>query len=170
MIAKIGGNYGSNYRFNAASIVLGAACIAAPLLVGMLSASLAGDQMMSFGELEQPPLSPPAWLFPVVWTILYILMGTVLLIILRSEHRYKTGAVVMFVSQMAMNFLWSPVFFVERDYTKALVILVFMLIFTGILTFMAWRIKRIAAIMLMPYIVWMLFASYLTIGVGTLNQ
>lgn len=160
----------NNVESKVGSIALGTICIAIPLLVGLISARMAGDQMKSFGELNQPPLSPPAWLFPVVWTILYIMMGIVLLLILRSNHEYKVGAVALFISQLIMNFLWSPTFFVDKEYTKALIILLLMLTTTVILTFITWKINRIAALMLIPYIVWMSFATYLNAGVGILNQ
>lgn len=152
------------------SIALGVICIAIPLVGGMISARIAGDQMQSFGQLNQPPLSPPGWLFPIAWTILYILMGIALLLILRSHHEYKVGAVALFISQLLMNFYWSPVFFVEQDYTKALVILALMWTTTVILTFVTWRINKWAALMLVPYICWMSFAAYLNAGVGILNQ
>ena len=154
----------------AGSIALGFICIAIPLVVGLVSARLAGDQMKTFGELNQPPLSPPAWLFPVVWTILYVMMGIVLLLIMRSHHEYKVGAVALFISQLIMNFLWSPAFFVERDYVKALVILLLMLTTTVILTLVTRKINRLAAIMLIPYIAWMCFATYLNAYIGILNQ
>lgn len=150
--------------------LLGVLIIAIPLIVGMISARMAGDQMRDFGELNQPPFSPPAWLFPVAWTILYILMGIVLLLIIRSNHEYKVGAIALFISQLIMNFLWSPAFFVEGDYLKALIILVLMLTTTIILAFITRRINKAAAIMLIPYILWMMFATYLNVGVGLLNQ
>lgn len=156
-----------NRTLNIAITVL---CVATPLVVGIISAGLAGDQMKKFGELNQPPLSPPAWLFPVAWTILYILMGIVLLMIVKSEHEYKIGALAMFFSQMIMNFLWSPVFFVRREYVGALVILVLMLITTVILAAIMWRINELGTALLIPYILWMCFATYLNAGVGMLNR
>lgn len=149
--------------------IVGIVCIAIPLVTGMISARIAGDQMQSFGELNQPPLSPPAWLFPVAWTILYILMGITLLLIVRSSHEYTNGAILLFIAQLILNFLWSPAFFVEKNYLKALVMLALMLIFTILLTALTWRINKYAAVLLMPYIAWMCFASYLNTGVWILN-
>ena len=160
----------TKFESKAGSITLGVICIAAPLVGGMISARFAGDQMKSFGELNQPAFSPPAWLFPVAWTILYILMGIALLLILRSNHEYKVGAVAMFISQLIMNYIWSPVFFVRKEYMAAFVILILMLTTTVILTILAWKINRAAAMLLLPYIAWMCFAAYLNAGVGMLNQ
>lgn len=160
----------TEYGNKAKTISVGIVCILIPLAVGMISAILSGDQMKSFGELNQPPLSPPAWLFPVAWTILYILMGIALLLILRANHRLKAGAIGLFASQLILNFLWSPVFFMRRDYVTAMIILVLMLALTIILTVMARQINRAAAILLVPYIAWMAFAAYLNAGVGLLNN
>lgn len=155
---------------NAGRIVLGIVCMAVPLAVGMISAVISGDQMSSFGELKQPPLSPPAWLFPAAWTILYMLMGIAILLILRTDHSYRPAAVSLFASQLILNFLWSPVFFVERDYVLAIVILALMLAVTVALTAVTWRFNKTAAKMFIPYIAWMAFASYLNVGVMVLNQ
>lgn len=160
----------ANVESNAPSVTRGVVCIAIPVVVGMLSARIAGDQMKTFGELNQPPLSPPAWLFPIAWTILYVLMGLALMLIISSYHEYRSSALILFATQLVMNFLWSPAFFVDRDYVKAIVILLIMLTATVILTVIAWRINKAASIMLMPYIAWMLFATYLNAGVGILNQ
>lgn len=149
--------------------VIGFICIISPLIVGMISARMTGDQMQSFGNLNQPPLSPPAWLFPVVWTILYLIMGIVLLIILKSDHRYSVLAAILFMVQLALNFIWSPVFFNQKQYVTALVILLAMLTITVFLAVIMWQISKTASFMLIPYILWMSFASYLNAAVGILN-
>ncbi|MBQ0018478.1 MAG: tryptophan-rich sensory protein [Clostridiales bacterium] len=150
--------------------VIDALCVVGPLVVGMISASIAGDQMKSFGELNQPPLSPPAWLFPIVWTVLYLMMGVTLMLIVRAHHEYKVGAICLFIFQLGMNFLWSPVFFVEQDYIKALLILTSMLAITIFLAFIVRPINKLAAQLLIPYIVWMSFAAYLNSAIGILNS
>lgn len=144
-------------------------CIAAPLVGGMISAWFSGDQMSEFGQLNQPALSPPAWIFPVVWSILYIMLGIVLLLLVRSDYKYKTAAISLFISQLIMNYLWSPVFFVHQDYVQALIILVLMLTTTVILTIITWKNIKLAGMLLIPYILWLSFATYLNIGVGMLN-
>lgn len=151
------------------NITLSVAIVLLPLAVGVISASFAGDQMQSFGEMNQPPLSPPGWLFPVAWTILYIMMGFAFLIIVGSEHKYKVGAIALFISQLMMNGLWSPVFFGDKDFYGALILLTLMLITTVIDTITMWQISRTAAKLMMPYIAWMLFATYLNAGVLVLN-
>ena len=159
----------TKYENRFVNITLSVAIVLIPMVVGVISASFAGDQMQSFGEMNQPPLSPPGWLFPVAWTILYIMMGFAFLIIIRSEHQYKVGAIGLFISQLMMNGLWSPVFFGDKDFYGALVLLRLMLITTVIDTITMWQISKTAAKLMMPYIAWMLFAMYLNAGVLLLN-
>ena len=86
--------------------------IALPLAVGGVSALISMDAMQSFGSLNQPPLSPPAWLFPLVWSILYVLMGIASYLVLVSDKpaRAKTALTVYGV-QLFFNFFWSIIFF-----------------------------------------------------------
>lgn len=153
----------------AGSVIVSATCIAIPVLTGIVSAGISGDRMKDFGALEQPPLSPPAWLFPLVWTLLYIMMGIALLLIIRAKTGPRKTAVVLFAFQLLMNFLWSPVFFGGGHYMAALTILVLMLISTAVLAFLTVSIDRRASLLLLPYIVWMCFAAYLNAGVALLN-
>ena len=88
-------------------------CIALPLAVGGLSALISGGGMESFATLEKPPLSPPGWLFPVVWSILYVLMGIASYLVLMSD---ASGAVIggglkLYGAQLFFNFMWSILFF-----------------------------------------------------------
>ena len=87
-------------------------CLAIPLGVGVVSALLTRNSMEQFSSLRQPPLSPPGWLFPVVWTVLFILMGIASYLVIVSGHpaRSKTALTVYGV-QLAFNFLWSILFF-----------------------------------------------------------
>lgn len=87
--------------------------IAIPLIAGGASAFLTRKSMEQFEALNQPPLSPPGWLFPIVWTILYILMGISLYLILRSDADDETvkAAQKIFYFQLALNFLWPLIFF-----------------------------------------------------------
>lgn len=149
--------------------LLMAACIALPLAVGFISSGITRNQMQAFGELNQPPFSPPAWLFPIAWTILYVLMGIASYLVLRSDSKYKVAAIALYISQLIMNFMWSPVFFNMQDYVSALVILLTMWTTTIILAILCWFIDKRATWCLVPYILWTTFAAYLNAGVGALN-
>ena len=88
-------------------------CIAIPLMVGTLAGLLTRNSMEVFSFVEKPPLAPPAWLFPVVWTILYVLMGISSYLILTSEAEFKeiVRAIRLYVYQLLINFLWPTFFF-----------------------------------------------------------
>ena len=147
-------------------------CVAIPLAVGGLSAFLTRDAMKSFERLNQPPLSPPMWLFPVVWTILYILMGIGSYLVLNSGGRYggeRKKALTVYGVQLAFNFLWTIVFFNLGWYLFAFVWLV---VLWGLIlwTFLLFhRQSPAAGWMLLPYLAWVAFAGYLNFGIYLLN-
>ena len=142
---------------------------AAALAVGGLSALLTSGGMKEFAALNQPPLSPPGWLFPVVWTLLYALMGISSYIVWDSRSEYTKEALTIYGIQLAFNFCWSIFFFVMESFLLSLVWLggLFVIIFIMIAAF--WRINRVAAYLQIPYAVWVLFAGYLNAGIYFLN-
>ena len=150
-----------------------AIAILIPLLVGGISALLTKDAMSSFKNLNQPFLSPPAWLFPVAWTILYILMGIASYLIYKNKNVYyykeRDNALILYAVQLIFNFLWSIIFFNMKQYFFAF----FWLIILWILIFMLIRntkkVNRLAYYLLIPYIVWVSFAGYLNIMIAILN-
>ena len=145
--------------------------IAIPLLVGALSAWLTRDSMKTFEQLNQPPLSPPGWLFPVVWTILFTLMGIAayLAVSSRATPEVQKSALWTYGVQLAFNFLWSIVFFNLRWFLFAFVwlIILWLLILATAVQF--YRIHRAAGLLLVPYLAWVAFAGYLNVGVFLLN-
>lgn len=143
--------------------------LAIPLGVGALSALLTG--MGGYGDLNRPPLSPPGWVFPVVWTILYLLMGYASYRIYTSDapQKLKTDALRLYIAQLAVNFLWPLIFF-GLDWRLLafwVILLLWVLIYFTIKRF--GRIDEIAADLLLPYILWVTFASYLNLGAYILN-
>ncbi len=144
--------------------------IALPLAVGGVSALISMDAMQSFGSLNQPPLSPPAWLFPLVWSILYVLMGISSYLVLVSDKpaRAKTALTVYGV-QLFFNFFWSIIFFNFEAYLFAfiwLIILWVLIIITAVLFF---GINKAAGYIMIPYILWVTFAAYLNLAIYLLN-
>ena len=97
-----------------------------PLAVGGLSALISGGGMGFYKTVEKPPLSPPGIVFPIVWSILYILMGISLYLVMTKKDMYlnKTSAYAFFALQLFLNFIWSPVFFSAKEYLAAFIILV----------------------------------------------
>lgn len=142
--------------------------LAIPLAVGALSAALTGDAMRSFSEMAQPPLSPPGWLFPIVWTILYLLMGAASYLIVTSSQETDL-ALVLYAAQLLFNFLWSIWFFGLHWYLFAFfwLIALWILIFSTIKVFAG--VSKNAALLLVPYLLWTTFAGYLNLGVYLLN-
>lgn len=151
------------------SIILGLIVVVLPLIGGMVSSMMARGQMELFAEMSKPPLAPPAWLFPIAWSILYILMGIALLLMIRSHHEYKVGAICLFISQLLMNYIWTPVFFRNGEYWTAFVIIILMWLSTIICAIIARKVDIRATLCLIPLILWETFAAYLNAGVAILN-
>lgn len=146
-------------------------CLAVPLAVGALSALLSGNGMRTFSELNQPPLSPPGWLFPVVWTILYLAMGLASYLVLTSGASAEAirKAIRVYALQLAVNFFWSILFFRFRLYLAAFVWLVLLWVLIIVTTIRFYRIRERAGDLLVPYLLWVTFAGYLNFGVYLLN-
>lgn len=143
--------------------------LAIPLGVGGLSALLTMENMKIFGELNKPPLSPPALLFPIVWTLLYALMGIALYRVYMKGGSTATRAYLLFGAQLFFNFLWSIIFFNLEWYGIAFVWLLVLLALIVATAIEFYRVDRAAGIMMIPYIVWVVFAGYLNLGIAVLN-
>ncbi len=141
---------------------------ALPLVVGGLSAAIAGD--MSKQNYAQPPLSPPAWFFPVVWTVLYLMMGFASYLVYRDCDYLLNDAMKCFFYQLFVNFSWSIVFFRFEFYTAAAVVLLALLLLTIGTTAQFFGINKTAGKLMVPYIAWLAFALYLNVGVAVLNR
>ncbi len=147
------------------------AAVAVPLAVGGIAALISADAMDSFAALEQPPLSPPGWLFPVVWTVLYILMGVASYLIYTSNapRSEKVLALGLYAFQLFFNFFWSIIFFNLQKYLPALIWLIALWLLI-IMTALAFRtISKASAWLMLPYILWVTFAGYLNWGIYLLN-
>ena len=146
-------------------------CLAVPLAVGGLAALLSGG-MSDYGVMTKPPLSPPGWVFPVVWSILYLLMGYASYRILESgapkEEIPKT--LTLYGLQLLANFVWPLLFFGGGWFLLSLfwLILLWTLIFLTIRAFS--KIDETAGNLLIPYILWVTFAAYLNFGIFILNS
>ncbi len=147
--------------------------IAIALAVGGLSAFLTRDNMDIYGEIRMPPLSPPSWLFPVVWTILYVLMGISAAMIYTTEKGSadeKRNALKIYAASLFVNFLWSIVFFNFRAFLTSFAVLL-LLLFLIIKTISAYKkILPTAAYLQIPYAVWVAFAGYLNLAIWFLNK
>lgn len=146
-----------------------AVCVAIPLAVGGLAALLTSNAMDAFGQLRQPPLSPPAWLFPVAWTILYALMGLASYFAADSSEQSR-DALMLYAVQLAVNFIWPILFFSIAAYLFALVWLVLLVVLVALNVVAFWRIDKRAGWLMVPYLAWVCFATYLNAGIWYLNR
>ncbi len=140
-----------------------------PLAVGGFAALLTMGSMEQFAAINQPPLSPPGVLFPIVWTILYALMGIASYLIYISGDSGSEEALLIYALQLAVNFFWSLFFFNFELYLFSFfwLLLLWGLILATIILF--YRINKAAAYLLIPYLLWVTFAGYLNFGIYLLN-
>ena len=145
-------------------------CLAIPLAVGGLAALLSGG-MRTEHTLNQPPLSPPGWVFPVVWSILYLLMGYASYRILTSDADPDAirKALTLYFIQLTLNFLWPLVFFGLQQYFAAFLLLLVLWVFIYLTMYSFGKIDDTAQNLLIPYLLWGTFAGYLNLGVALLN-
>ncbi len=120
--------------------------------------------------LEKPPLSPPGIVFPIVWAVLYALMGIgAARIYMTPGSHIRTQSLLLFLLQLLFNFLWSIIFFNLQNYGFALAWLIVLWILILRMTLNFWKIDKLAAWLQIPYLVWVAFAAYLNLGVWILN-
>jgi len=145
-------------------------CLVIPLAAGGLSALVSGG-MADYDQLNQPPLSPPGWVFPVVWTILYLLMGYASYRVVTAEapREEKRRALLFYGAQLLVNFLWSPIFFRLELRLTAFFVLVILWVLVYITMRLFSKIDERSADLLLPYILWVTVAGYLNIGTFLLN-
>lgn len=146
-------------------------CVAIPLAVGGISAMITGESMETFELLEKPVLSPPGWIFPVVWTILYLLMGIASYIVVRNGEsgRERTSAIIVYAIQLAFNFMWPIFFFNFEMYLLSFIWLILLWILIWVTIILFYRIDRRAGYLLVPYLLWVTFAGYINLFIYLLN-
>ena len=139
--------------------------------VGALSGFLTREGTKIYSaSIEQPPLSPPMIVFPIVWGVLFLLMGVGAARVYRKPPSGdRTRGLILFGGQLAVNFFWSMIFFNFQRFGFALAWLILLLILVVWMTVVFDRVDRPAALMQIPYILWLCFAAYLNFGVWVLN-
>ena len=146
-------------------------CLGIPLGVGGLAALLTGGSMADYGQMNQPPFAPPGWLFPVVWSALYLMMGYASYRIIHSggEKLQIRKALALYGAQLAINFLWPLVFFGLLWYLTAFFVLLLLWLLVALTIGAFARLDDTAADLLLPYILWVTYAAYLNVGAYLLN-
>ncbi|MDK2967836.1 TspO/MBR family protein [Lacrimispora sp.] len=140
-----------------------------PLAVGALAGFLTKNSMMLYKDLNRPALSPPGWIFSIVWTILYLLMGLGSYIIAQSSSPRRKEALRLYAIQLSLNFIWSLVFFNLQNYLLAFLILLLLWYFIIRMITAFWHVNQTAAILQIPYLLWVTFAGYLNLAIVLLN-
>lgn len=146
------------------------ASIAASLVAGFIGSLATTPNIPTwYNALDKPLLNPPSWVFGPVWSILYVLMGIALALIILQRSKRAYHAYVWFGVQLALNTLWSVVFFGLQSPVGGIIV-IGALIVSIIMTIRAfWAIDRTAAYLLIPYLLWVSFAAYLNVGIAVLN-
>lgn len=143
-----------------AAIVIG--CL--PGLTGRMA-----DQSAWYKQLDKPPLQPPGWVFGTVWPVLYVAMGVALFLIWKSDGPQRAQALVPFAVQSALNAAWSLVFFGLDEHWLGLTVIV-ALVLTVIVCIVRFRpLNQWASWLFVPYLAWLIFATYLNIGIIVVN-
>ena len=148
------------------------ACLALCLAVGVLGGLVTYPEIPTwYASLNKPSWTPPNWAFPVAWNILYAMMALSLWLLWdrTPESGARSSAIVLFCVQLALNAAWSPVFFGLHQTRFALAIIIVLAIAIAMTIVSAWRINKLAAILLVPYLAWVAYAATLNAGIVILN-
>lgn len=139
-----------------------------PIAAGTISSFLSGN-ISIYSKIDKPELSPPGFLFPIVWTILYVLMGVSSYIIYESNSPDKSKALKTYAAQLFFNFFWSIIFFGFSQYFLAFLWLIALILLIAKMIYQFYQISPFAAYLQIPYLLWCLFALYLNFMIVQLN-
>ena len=137
-----------------------------PLLLGGIVEIFISNSI-DYQDLVQPPLAPPSIIFPIAWTILYLLIGIAYFLFHKTSDDLKTR--VIYYIQLFFNALWSIVFFVWKMRLFSIIWIIMLLLLIVILIYQFYQYRKLSAYLLIPYLLWVVFATYLNIGIYALN-
>lgn len=143
--------------------------IAIPLIVGGLAGLLTMNSMGFYETINKPPLAPPGFLFPIVWGLLYTLMGVSSYLVWKEKTAESRMALYIYAFQLILNFVWPLLFFNGRLFLFSFVWLIILLITVIYMTIKFYNVNKLAGILQIPYILWLTFASYLNLAIFLLN-
>lgn len=138
-----------------------------PVVLGSIVGFIISGSI-DYNELIQPPLAPPSWLFPVMWTIIYLLMGASYYLI-KTEDKELGIVDALYYVQLGVNLLWSVIFFIFKLRLLACIWIVLLDLLVGVMIYWFYNTKKISGYLNILYMFWILFATYLTIGIYILN-
>lgn len=146
------------------------AAIIFPTATGILSSFFAGESRSVYNSFTLPPFSPPPWLFAVVWPVLYIFMGIAsYLVFISPKSKLRKVSLILYIVQLFINFWWSIVFFrfALPRFAAFVVILLDILVIALLKTFQ--KVSDTSALLIYPYLLWILFAAYLNLSIILFN-
>ena len=141
------------------------------ILTPLIGGSIVGliiNKSIDYNYLVNPPLSPPSYLFPIVWSVLYLLIGTSYYIY-RKNNNDDSLTIKLYYIQLILNYLWSIIFFTLKLRTLAVIWIIILAITIIYLMIRFYKEERTIFYLFIPYILWVLFATYLNIGIVVLN-
>ena len=133
---------------------------------GALSSLFTSDSRTQYAALYKPPLAPPGWLFPVVWTILFVLMGVAAYLIYISDSPDKNNALKLYLVHLFVNFSWSIIFFRWNAYFLAFTWLLLLLYLVYLTAKEFYAINKTAGLLFVPYLIWLLYAGYINLSIA----
>lgn len=138
--------------------------------VGFLSGIVTRGNVDIYKYLVKPPFAPPSIVFPLVWTILYIFIGISSYLIYNSSSKEKSSALTIYGIQLVLNFIWPIIFFLLNYRLISFVVIFILLITIIIMIIKFYKINKLSAYLQIPYLLWIIFASYLNFGFYVLNR
>ena len=150
-----------NIKILAISIII-------PIIVGIIS-SILGNSNMGFDLVNKPSFNPPAIVFPIVWTILYVLMGVSSYLIFISKNKNKNKALKVYLLSLIFNMLWTFFFFNLKWYFFSFLWIIALIILVIITIYRYLKINKLAGYLQIPYLIWLIFAAILNLSIFFLN-
>ncbi len=137
--------------------------------VWVLSGLLTMNNYSIYEKINKPPLSPPGWVFPIVWIILYFLMGISSYLVWTSNYKNKRPAIIAYGLQLIINFLWPIIFFNFELFLLSFFWILLLIVLVVITIVLFKNINSFASWLLVPYLLWIIFACYLNYGIAMYN-
>ena len=166
------GEIASRGQIRMATIRWGVVLVPLILLLGLASGRLSNSGYGNawFAALAKPGFTPPGWVFGVAWTTLYLMMGVALVMVVAARGaRMRRMAILLFVTQLALNLAWSPLFFAAHRIWPAFALILVILALVAVTARYFWQIRPIAGLLLLPYLAWLCLAAALNFEIGRLN-
>ncbi len=137
-------------------------------LAGIVSFAISGS-MEVYGAVEKPPLSPPQIVFPIVWSILYLLMAVSAYIVYIKREDGSRKELTIYAVQLAVNLIWPILFFNMQAFKAAFFWLILLIVLVAVMIRAFYKVSRPAGYIQIPYLIWCVFAAYLNLGIWLMN-